>query len=246
MPDPLDEGPRVAQQVAILAAGMGTRLGQPFPKALTPLRDGRTIMGQQLDNVHAVFPDAQVLVVVGFKLEMILEAHPRSLYVYNEEFDVTNTSKSLLRALRATREGGLVWLNGDVVFDPRVLERLRPHIEADQSVVAVNTAAVGEEEVKYTVDADGWVAELSKKVEGGLGESIGINFVAQRDKATLIDRLEEVGAQDYFERGIELAIERDGLRVLPMDISDLYAVEVDFAEDLDRANAHLGEGASGE
>src|SRR5690606_16188670 len=84
-PDPLDEGPRVAQQVAILAAGMGTRLGQPFPKALTPLRDGRTIMGQQLDNVHAVFPDAQVLVVVGFKLEMILEAHPRSLYVYNEE-----------------------------------------------------------------------------------------------------------------------------------------------------------------
>jgi len=229
----------VAQQVAILAAGMGTRLGQPFPKALTPLRDGRTIVGQQLDNVHAVFPDAQVLVVVGFKLEMILEAHPRSLYVYNEEFDVTNTSKSLLRVLRATGPGGVVWLNGDVVFDPRVLERLRPHIEADQSVVAVNTAAVGEEEVKYTVDAEGWVAELSKQVVGGLGESIGINYVAQRDKVALVERLAEGDAQDYFERGIELAIEKDGMRVLPVDISDLFAVEVDFAEDLERANAHV-------
>ena len=227
------------QQVVILAAGMGTRLGQPFPKSLTPLRDGRTIMAQQIQNIEAVFNDAQVYVVVGFKLDMILEAHPRALFVYNEEFDVTNTSKSLLRALVASGEGGVVWLNGDVVFDPRVLERLRPHIEADQSVVAVNTAAVGDEEVKYTVDDDGWIDALSKQVTGALGESIGINFVADRDKALLIRHLEEVDVQDYFERGIELAIENSGMRVLPVDISDLYAVEVDFVEDLERANAYV-------
>ena len=35
----------------ILAAGMGTRLGKPWPKPLTPLIDGRTIMRQQLDNL---------------------------------------------------------------------------------------------------------------------------------------------------------------------------------------------------
>lgn len=231
----------MGQQVAILAAGMGTRLGQPFPKSLTPLRDGRTIMAQQLENISAVFTDAQVYVVVGFKLDMILEAHPRSLYVYNEEFDVTNTSKSLLRVLRSTGPGGVIWLNGDVVFDPRVLERLRPHIEADQSVIAVNTAVVGDEEVKYTVDADGWVNALSKQVTGALGESVGINFVAEADKENLVRHLEEVDAQDYFERGIELAIERTGLKVLPVDISDLYAIEVDFAEDLERANAHVPE-----
>jgi len=218
---------------------MGTRLGQPFPKSLTPLRDGRTIMAQQIQNIEAVFTDSQVYVVVGFKLDMILEAHPRALFVYNEEFDVTNTSKSLLRALVASGEGGVVWLNGDVVFDPRVLERLRPHIEADQSVVAVNTAAVGDEEVKYTVDDDGWIDALSKQVTGALGESIGINFVADRDKALLIRHLEEVDVQDYFERGIELAIENSGMRVLPVDISDLYAVEVDFVEDLERANAYV-------
>ena len=42
--------------------------------------------------------------------------------------------------------------------------------------------------------------------------------------------------QDYFERGLELAIAEDRLRLEPLDISDLYAVEVDFAEDLERAN----------
>jgi hypothetical protein len=33
-----------------------------------------------------------------------------------------------------------------------------------------------------------------------------------------------------------LAIEQDKLRIEPVDISDLYAVEIDFAEDLERAN----------
>ena len=49
-------------------------------------------------------------------------------------------------------------------------------------------------------------------------------------------QLKRVGDQDYFERGIELAIAEDKLHVEPVDISDLYAVEVDFAEDLERAN----------
>ena len=64
------------RQVIILAAGMGTRLGKPWPKPLTPLKDGRTIMQQQMENVTKVFGDvARVTVVVGFKLEMIFEYH---------------------------------------------------------------------------------------------------------------------------------------------------------------------------
>lgn len=226
-------------QVVILAAGLGTRLGNPFPKALTSLADGRTIMQQQLQNINAKFDNPQVYIVVGFKLDMILEAFPDNLFVYNEEFDSTNTSKSLLRALRKTGPGGVIWMNGDVVFDPRVLDRLEPYLQADQSVVCVNTASVGEEEVKYTTDANGHINALSKQVIDAQGEAVGINFIAGKDKATLIQRLDEVEPQDYFERGIEIAIEHDGLIITPIDISDLYAVEVDFADDLEAANRQL-------
>ena len=108
-------------QVVILAAGMGTRLGKPWPKPLTPLADGRSIMAQQLENVEKVFgQEARVTIVVGFKMEMIMEAHPNAAFIYNEVYDQTNTSKSLLKALRASQESGVLWLNGDVVFDPRV------------------------------------------------------------------------------------------------------------------------------
>jgi choline kinase len=224
-------------QVTILAAGMGTRLGRPFPKPLTPLNDGRTILQQQLDNISEAFGvDTHVQIVVGFKLDLILEAAPEAVFVYNERYDQTNTCKSLMKALRSSAEGPVVWMNGDVVFEPAILERLQINIDAGQTAIAVNTAAVSDEEVKYTVDANGMVKELSKTVVGGLGESVGINVISAKDKAALIKRLEECDDQDYFERGIELAIEKDGLKVLPIDISDLFAVEVDFEADLERAN----------
>jgi choline kinase len=227
----------MSKQVVILAAGMGTRLARPLPKPLTELRDGRSIMKQQIDNLKRAFGDSyRVMIVVGFKLEAIIERFPEATFVYNEFFDQTNTSKSLLKALQASGDGGVLWLNGDVVFDPQVLVRVTEFIESNQSFVVVNQSKVSDEEVKYTLDDSGFISELSKQVVGGLGEAVGINFVGSQDKAALIQRLIQVDDQDYFERGIELAIENDGLRFKAVDISDLYAVEIDFAEDLDRAN----------
>ena len=176
---------------------------------------------------------------VGFKLEMIMEAHPNASFVYNENYDQTNTSKSLLKALRASHEGGVLWLNGDVVFDHRVLERVKDRIVSEKSFVCVNTSSVGEEEVKYTVDSQGNIKELSKKVQNALGEAVGINFISNTDKNSAIKYLEECADNDYFERGLELAIEKSGIKIEPVDISDLFAVEVDFQADLDRANSQI-------
>jgi len=227
-------------QVTILAAGMGTRLGRPFPKPLTLLDDGRTILAQQLENIYEAFgADTKVQIVVGFKLDLILEAAPDVAFVYNERYDQTNTNRSLLKALRTSSAGPVVWMNGDVVFEPAILKRMQANIDADETVIAVNTSAVSEEEVKYTVTADGMVNELSKTVVGGLGEAVGINLIAAKDKAKLINWLAQCDDQDYFERGIELAIEKDGLKVIPVDISDLFAVEVDFEADLERANKRI-------
>jgi choline kinase len=227
----------VTTQVVILAAGMGTRLGRPHPKPLTPLSSGETIMRRAVDALRAgLGDDVHVTAVVGFKLDLVIEAMPDISFVYNEVYDSTNTSKSLLRALQASGQGGVLWMNGDVVFDPRILDRTAALIAKETSFVTVNTAKVSDEEVKYTTSAEGYIEQLSKTVRGGLGEAVGINYVSAADKPALIRQLARVDAQDYFERGIELAIEQDRLLVEPMDISDLYAVEVDFAEDLERAN----------
>jgi CDP-glycerol glycerophosphotransferase len=216
---------------------MGSRLGRSLPKPLTPLRDGRSILQHQLDALRAAFGSAvDITLVVGHKAEVLRSAARGVDFVDNPDYARTNTSKSLWRALVASRPGGVLWLNGDVVFDPAVLDQLVPAIRTDQSFVCVDTAAVGDEEIKYTVDPAGFVRELSKTVAGGLGEAVGINFVCAADKPVLVEHLAACNDLDYFERGMETAIALRGMRIRPLDISAFAAVEVDFEEDLLRAN----------
>ncbi len=224
--------------VVILAAGLGTRLGRRHPKPLTHLRDGRTILQQQLDHIRTdLRKRTRVVIVVGYKKELIMEAAAAdATFVYNDLFDETNTSKSLLRALRMAPPGGVLWMNGDVVFTPGLLAFLRGEV-AGGSFVAVNTERVADEEVKYTLDADGHIAELSKQVVGGLGEAIGINYLTAADRKVVARHLHDVDAQDYFEKGIENAITKSGLKIRAVDVSRFGVVEVDFDDDLDRANA---------
>ncbi|MCB0445577.1 MAG: phosphocholine cytidylyltransferase family protein, partial [Gelidibacter sp.] len=210
----------------------------PFPKPLTPLKNGKSIMEFQTGNITSKYDVDDINVVVGFKKELIMERFPELTYVYNPFFDRTNTSKSLLQALKKHKDKSVLWFNGDVVFDKLILDILDPYVKNNTSFVAVNTSKVAEEEVKYTLK-NGFIHQLSKTVKNGLGEAVGINFISKHDIKKLIYRLEECDDNDYFERGLELAIEKDGIRVSAVDISKYNCMEIDFIEDLENVNKTL-------
>ena len=222
-------------KIIILAAGIGSRLGNPFPKPLTPLKNGKSIMQMQTENIASKYNIDDINVVVGFKKDLIMERFPELTYVYNPFFDRTNTSKSLLQALKKHKNESVMWFNGDVVFDEKLLDIFNPYIEQNQSFVAVNTSKVADEEVKYTLK-NGFVNELSKTVKNGLGEAVGINFISSNDILKFIAQLEVCDDNDYFERGLELAIEKDNIKIKAVDISAFNCMEIDFIEDLENAN----------
>lgn len=218
---------------------MGSRLGRPEPKPLTVLASGRSILEQQLAVLDRRSMSWSVTIVVGFKKDLIMEAFPEVGYVYNHLFDQTNTSKSLLRGLEATGDEPVLWMNGDVVFDDRLMDLLEPHIEERVTFVAANRAVVGDEEVKYLTDGNGKITQLSKDVVGGLGEAVGVNFVSSADKALLVESLRACAPDDYFERGIEMMIEKSERGVSVVDVSGAYCIEVDFESDLVEANRFI-------
>ena len=154
-------------KIIILAAGIGSRLGNSFPKPLTALKNGKSIMKMQIDNIITKYNINDIEVVVGYKKNMIIELFPELNYIYNPLFDKTNTSKSLLIALKKIHNTSILWINGDVVFDQNIFELLDKHIQANTTFVAVNTNQVGIEEVKYTLK-DGYINELSKSVMRGI------------------------------------------------------------------------------
>jgi len=217
-------------EVILLLAGLGSRLGKPSPKCLTDLGNGETILSRQLRILGEFGLGARA--VVGFKKELIMEAEPRLLFSYNPNFDTTNTAKSLLMGLEHIHERDVLWLNGDVVFRGGVIEAL---LSMEESAVSVNDAKVGDEEVKYTLDGDGYIKELSKTVTGALGEAVGINLVTANHLEAFKSALSDVDDTDYFERGMELMTEQCGGVFRAVSIAEEDCVEVDFEQDLARA-----------
>ena len=219
----------------ILAAGIGSRLGKPHPKPLTELTTGETIMQRQISSLSKYIGENNIIIVVGFKKDLIMEEFPDQMYIYNNIYDNTNTSKSLLCALNKIYDEDVLWLNGDVVFDEKVLELI---IDFNGSCMAVNTSSVAEEEVKYNVNQDGSIRQVSKIIIDGLGEAVGINKIAQNHLELLKESLQNCEPQDYFERGLEFSIEK-GLKLFPIHISNFLCMEIDFIEDLDQINEKI-------
>lgn len=222
-------------KVVILAAGKGSRLGQGnLPKPLTVLSTGKSILAHQLDAIKQHTSLDNVIVVVGYHQEEIIEAFPQLRYVPNPLFASTNTSKSLLLALEQC-DDDVLWINGDVVFHVSVLKAILTH---PRTSMVVNVGPVGEEEVKYRQDAHGKILEVSKHVSKPQGEALGINYCQAADLPHLCDALKRCDAKDYFERAIETCIE-DGMSVWSVPVDANLCTEIDFPQDLQRANEML-------
>ncbi|WP_084590997.1 NTP transferase domain-containing protein [Desulfonatronovibrio magnus] len=227
-------------KAVILAAGVGSRLGRPFPKCLTQMPGGEPILGRQI-RIFTELGISEIIVVVGFKKTLIMEQYPEALYKYNPFYYITNTSKSLLCALESVQED-VIWVNGDVVFDSQVVSNV---VEHPYNTVAVDRKKCGAEEVKYTEDTNGYIAKISKEVSKPLGEAVGVNKIQKNDIQTFIQTLKYCRDDDYFEKGMELALEK-GVKFKALDISSHRCIEVDFEEDLIQAKnmfTQSGDGA---
>jgi choline kinase len=232
-------------KVIILAAGVSRRM-YPFtldiPKSLL-LVDNKPLINYSIE----IFQDLginEIIVVVGYYREMFMD-HLRSRYpdivfhfVINHHFFETNTAYSvfLCKQLFEVPETTLL-LNGDVLFPHEALQRL---LKAPQSnTLAVEKKSCGNEEVKVIEGAENRVVAIGKELiqENALGEFIGLaKFSAEFIKQffmSLEQLIEAGGKADYFEAAIHPILSEQVVHYI--DVTDLPCIEIDFEEDLRRA-----------
>lgn len=219
-------------KIIILAAGKGHRLGQNIPKALVKLDKDTTILDSQLSAVNNHFKISDIIIITGYKKSLIENKYPDLNYIENPRYEFTNTSKSLLYATDNICNEDIIYMNGDVVFDPQILELIINN--RDNNLICVNNASVSDEEVKYSLDENQAIKHLSKSVTDPLGEAIGINYIKNKDLNIFKDCLRQCADTDYHEKAVEIAIGK-GIQFFPLNIESRLCIEVDFEEDLKQA-----------
>ena len=235
-------------KAVILAAGVSRRL-RPLtasrPKCLLPVGE-HTILDHQMRALKSVGIDEACL-VLGYRREQILEHlgahHPdmRITPVINHDFFDTNTAHSMWLARGYMACGDVVCLNGDVLFEPRLLQRVVAGVH--QGSLAVESKPCGQEEVKVTCDDGHRIVRIGKRVpiSESRGEFIGVarlrgEFLRQFVRA--LDLLVMAGNTDaYFEAAMDQML--DDVAGHAVDVTDLPSIEIDFLEDYERARKEV-------
>ncbi len=236
----------------MLAAGVGNRLGdvsEHRPKVLLEF-GGRTLLARHIEALR----EAGVMgldIVTGYRAELIeaeidaLGAAGYARTIPNPDF-TEGSVVSLWRAREALTHGGDVLLmDGDVLYDRRILARLVGTGIANCFLMDRNFEP-GEEPVKLCV-RDGRLVEFRKKVTGTFelwGESVGFfRFspdMAARIAAAANTYVESERREEPYEevlRDVLLAAAPGAFGY--EDVTGLSWIEIDYPEDVERATREI-------
>ncbi|MBN1397157.1 MAG: phosphocholine cytidylyltransferase family protein [Bacteroidetes bacterium] len=232
----------------ILVAGIASRL-RPLtdttPKCLLKVK-GKPILGMMIENLSLSGIENFVF-VTGYLEEkihhFIKDNFPgiKAAFITNEIFASTNNIYSLWLAKEAVKSKDFLLLDGDIVFDRKIIDLLlngKRH-----SALALRTNGhVGEEDMKVMTDKDGFVKEINKTMSpaDAAGESIGIELFLKDTSTILFDELEvmmerekkvNVWYEEAFQRIVNL-----GTKIAAVDVGDLKCMELDTVEDFRSAD----------
>ena len=231
----------------ILVAGVGSRL-RPItddrPKALVDL-GGETILARAV-RLLVSYGVRKIVLATGYREDAVRAAMagaPVAVeYCRNPEFDRTQNSVSLALCREALGNDAFFKLDGDVVFQRQVLERL--DASAAELAVAVDAGRMLDAEaMKVTLsqpDAT-TIAAFGKGIalSQSAGESIGIERVDRRASGPLFAALSDAIAQGetglYYEDVYSRLIAAGRLQAEAVGVADLPWTEVDDFSDLERA-----------
>ena len=231
-------------QGLILAAGASRRLyplTKNTPKCLLDI-GGLPILSHQL-NALKKYGINEVIIVLGYYKEMIIDYINKNhtemtfKFITNEYYLDTNTSYSAYLCKDLLSLSETLLMNGDVLYPPQLLKQI---IDSEyDTVLAVDIKKCGDEEVKVIVD-NKRIVSIGKEldIENSLGEFIGIAKLSipfcNSFSLSLSKLIDNGGKSEYFESAIAPLLHKND--VYYEDITHLPCIEIDFNEDLQKAN----------
>lgn len=236
-----------------MAAGVGERLGDKAagkPKCLLEL-GGVSLLHRHLQNIMEL-AITDVIVVTGYRREEILAELERiqdGLNIdtrYNPDF-TQGSIVSLWKAGGDLSSGDdIILMDADVLYDRAILKKLT-NTALPNCFLLDREFEPGEEPVKLCV-LDGRLVEFRKHVDKDLefdfqGESVGFFRLSPGIASRLARRVQEYMDQQRRHEPYEEAI-RDLLLADPdvfgyEDITGLSWIEIDFPEDIERAEIEI-------
>jgi choline kinase len=217
-------------QVILPCAGLGRRMKSYGPKSLIDLGGGQLLLHKQLDILHKIYPQAEIIIVLGFDADKVYKTLPNKPYIHvveNEFYDETNVARSLSLGLKAAglNSTKVLIVYGDLVFNEATFQNL----SLTESCVIINTdKQIRDFKVGVTV-VDGYISRFSYGLPIKWGQ---ITYLAGKEVKLFraASNLQEHKKYYGFEL-LNIVLEQGGtLKAVEPDDMKLY--EIDSSKDI--------------
>ena len=246
-----------AMKAILLSAGQGRRLlplTRAVPKCLLTVCAGQSVLEAQLRALEAC-GIRRATVLVGFgaeRVERALEMRSASVLearaAYNPFYAVADNLVTAWLAQSAMDED-FVLINGDTLFDPRLLERLLSDAREPAAIAVARKPAYDDDDMKVILGYGDRLLEIGKKLDGRRpdGEAIGMSVFRGDGVASFRESLDRmVRATDahgaWYTSALADLAQRTRVQTIP--VQGLWWTEIDSPADLDVARWALRQRAA--
>jgi choline kinase len=189
--------------------------------------------------------------VTGYREDMIKRFIEKNFpglnitYLSNLDYENNNNSYSLWMTKNHIKEDCIL-LDSDIIFDFRIISKLLK--SGYQDCLAVKRSDdLGDEEIKVIIDSTNKILHIGKhlNVQESYGESIGIERFSYSFFSSLGEILErkiiyEKNVNEFYEASFQEVYDK-GNAMYAVDVSEYKCMEIDFPEDLEKAEKEVRE-----
>jgi len=231
-------------RAVILAAGVGKRLRNVADNPKCQIMINGISLIERYLNALECLNILDVVIVVGYKKEKIIEFVKRYTFRGNikiiENPDFTDGSILSLYSARNNLNGDIILMDGDVYFE---LEILRKLINAKQeNLIPIDTTSCSSGEEMMVGVKNGRVVDMNRIIDGNfdiVGEAVGFykfnDYSCEELKRILISQYKLKNYSLGYEDILPFLFKYIYFRHIMVD--GLKWIEIDFEEDIDRAKS---------
>ena len=234
----------------VLSAGQGRRLlplTESLPKCLLEVDGPRTVLELQL-RALARCGVRHATVVVGFGADRVerflstLRISGLRVETLFNPFFASSDNLATCWLARGAMTGDFVLLNGDTLFEDRVLQALLAAPPAPITVTVDHKDSYDDDDMKVSIDPSGRLLAIGKRLapESVGGESIGMLCFRAAGVRSFRDELEKVIRTPEGLRAWYLSVVNEMAARVPIataSIQGLWWREIDSREDLEGVRA---------
>lgn len=220
-----------------LVAGKGSRLYPltlQYPKSLYKLDKDTTVLTRMIHLIKKHDKNADIIVVVGFKSQVIQKELQDVTFVHNPFYDVTNSIASLWFAREYLHTENIVLINGDIVMEEKLVRDIicKP-TEIPKVCIDSGIRSDGD----YNVQVNGSkVLVMSKDLDEYHGEYAGVTKLDKESSLKLYqcvcDMVEKGMYDQWYENALVQMIFNEDFQLYYDDIRDYKWTEVDCVSDM--------------